>query len=82
MSRYVLRLTHHRKFEGLVPVDTDKPALYLYKSVSRNRQHGFPVYKVTKNVMNARSWATRKGAEKYLADKFDGLGYAVSEVTA
>jgi hypothetical protein len=82
MSRYVLRLTHIRKFHGWRPVDPDGPALYLYKSVSRERDHGFPIYKVTDNVTNARAWATRAGAEGYLTNKFDGLGYAVEEVAA
>ena len=82
MTRYVLRMTHHRKYEGWVPVDTDKPPLYLYKSVSRNARHGFLVYTVTENIDQARTWKTRAGAEGYLAKKFDGLGYVVEEVEA
>ena len=82
MNRYVLRLTHIRKFGGWKPVDSETRALYLYKSVSRHRQDGLPIYKVTDNVANARSWATRAGAEGYLANKFDGLGYVVEEVAA
>jgi len=80
MSRYVLRLTEIYKYEGWRPVGSDRP-LYLYKSVGRDRQHGYPKYQVTDTVENARSWATRAGAEGYRAAKFDGRGYAVEEVT-
>ena len=82
MSRYVLRLTSIRKFEGWRPIDPNAPALYLHKSVSRDRRHGYLICKVTETILSARSWATREGAEGYLANKFDGLGYAVEEVAA
>jgi len=81
MSRYVLRVTHIRKFHGWEPIKTDR-ALYLYKSVGRDRQHGYPKYQVTENIENARSWVTRAGAEGYLTAKFNGEGYAVKEVAS
>ena len=81
MSRYVLRVTEIRDYAGWRPVRGDR-TLYLYKSVGRDRQHGHPKYSVCENVENARSWATRSGAEGYLNAKFDGRGYEVEEVEA
>jgi len=79
--RYVLRLTEIYGYGGWRPMSSDQ-TLYLYKSVGRDRQHGYPKYQVTENIENARSWVTRAGAEGYLTAKFNGEGYAVKEVAS
>lgn len=67
-SKFVLRLAYISGFHGYKPVTTNKP-LYLYKSVNRNR-FGYTQSKVTPDLGTARVWATKKGAEGYLAKHF------------
>lgn len=72
-TRYVLRLVYNTGRGGsdpYQPIDyTDRDPLYLYRSVSRDRRHGWLVWKVSE-LDRAREWATRSGAEGYLAEHF------------
>ena len=65
-TKFVLRVTHISRFKGYEPYAGEP--LYLYKSVSRNRR-GWLADMVTPRLDDARQWATRKGAEGYLANK-------------
>lgn len=67
---YVLRYAYEYKgfSAGYVPVER---VLYLYKSVSRHGRSQYLNWKVTEDITQARTWATREGAEKYLHDKFE-----------
>lgn len=71
---FVLRLTHREGRTVLdSPVEIDyegRDVCYLHKSVSRDRRHGWIVSKVTSEISQARTWATRAGAEQYLATHF------------
>lgn len=63
MTKYVLRKKYQHKFEGFRTHEGEP--LYLYKSVSRDR-HGFLRPKFTRQIEQARQWATREGAQGYL----------------
>lgn len=81
-TRYVLRYAYSN-YEG-TPADETNGVLYLYKSVNRDK-HGYLRPRVTTDVSRARTWATRAGAEGYLADKltyFQSSQYVVQEVAS
>ena len=81
-TQYVLRYAYSEC--GGAPVDESIRALYLYKSVNKDK-HGDLIFRLTRDVSRARTWATRAGAEQYLADKltyYSGTHYAVEEVAS
>jgi hypothetical protein len=47
--------------------EPDSKPHYLYKSVGKDRRHGWLKPKVTPTIEQARQWATRAGAEGYCA---------------
>jgi hypothetical protein len=87
-TRYVLRYAYNAGPHGYVPVEDDGRTHYLYKSVTRGR-HGFK-WTITERVDQARTWATQKGAEGYLAAKLTNMpdkngvasSFVVEEVAA
>lgn len=69
MTTYVLRYA----YDGNGRPSDPSRAHYLHKSVSVSRARGSRgrlIWKITPDVQDARRWATREGAEGYLASKF------------
>jgi len=91
-TKYVLRYAYTYGMDGYTPVEDDGRDHYLYKSVRRDPRHNRINWRITERIDQARTWATREGAEGYLADKFtyeqlakdNGVAssFVVEEVTA
>lgn len=68
--KYVLRYAYEGNGK---PVNPDHAPCYLYKSVSvsrRSSRYGLPNWRITPDIDQARTWATREGVENYLISKF------------
>ena len=68
---FVLRYAFHSKMGGYVPVESDGRTYYLYKSVSRDKRHGYMHWGITEDASQARQWKTREGAEGWLKNNVD-----------